>query len=105
MKLREHLQNYLTEAELEESGSIADLTTILKDTVGCNVGREMDNIINKYMLDVAKKLKTWALTNSTLLTKTHDIHLAKMIEKIINNPAGVAKQLIVNFMRKQLPEN
>lgn len=55
MKLREHLQNYLTEAELEESGWIADLTTILKDTVGSNVGREIDNIINKYMLDVAKK--------------------------------------------------
>lgn len=54
MKLREHLQNYLTEAELEESGSIADLTTILKDTVGSNVGREIDNIINKYMLNVAK---------------------------------------------------
>lgn len=72
---------------------------MLKATVGTTIGREVDSIIEKHSKEVATKLKAWALNHSSLIGKTTDERLSAMIEKIMNNPLGVAKQLISNFIK------
>lgn len=98
-RFKTHLTSYLTESELMESTSIAELTSMLKATVGTTIGREVDSIIEKHSKEVATKLKAWALNHSSLIGKTTDERLSTMIEKIMNNSLGVAKQLISNFIK------
>lgn len=94
-----HLSMYLSESELVESTSIAELTNMLKTTVGATIGREVDSIIEKHSKEVASKLRTWAMNHSSLIGKTTDERLSTMIEKIMNNSLGVAKQPISNFIK------
>lgn len=100
MKLCE-IKHLLSDAEAQTiiNESISDE---LKDMVKTNVTVPLTNFRKQTIATFSKKLKAWALTMLHDLQKGADFddskHYVQTLDKIINNPEGIASQLLANVM-------
>lgn len=90
----------LTESEfvlLNEMEGFGEVIDIIKTDLGAPI-KQMSTNINSMANSVGAKLKAWAMER-THFVKTHGYN-DSVISKVINNPNGVAKQLIMNMLVK-----
>lgn len=88
----------LTADELFEMSSDSGISDIIQRIVPNGPITQIRQIADKKVAELVPFLRRWALDHTNMINKSSDPHLQRMIEKIMNNSAGVARQIVLKYI-------